>query len=452
MISPNYMKMEHQFCRIMQKLGDRGINLDIQECQSYLDILKYQITEIDVDLKPLIPMNFKKLPNIKSKNYQDRWMKTGYPYEMNPDGTMSRWISEEANLGSTSQLRNYLLNNGWKPSSDKESWNIKKLPDGSYKRTTPKLPNDEVELELLAKQSPAFKLIADRMKRRHRQSTLEGYLNHVNRLNDTPLGLPSNRISMRINSCGCNTMRVSHSVVANVPRITSYFGRELRSLFIPTNDNVFCGCDIESLEARILAHYLDSPEFSKFIQENDIHTWFQNLLTNYVKDRSSAKNIEYAYMFGAGDEKLGAMCDSFVSSDLRRTGKEVRGILDNGIPNLKKFKTHLESQFKQSGAIQGLDGRRIICRKSYNLVNTACQSGGAISAKTWTCKTDSVIKEIADINIFMHDEIIYETSPNNSLQVGQAMLDCLKWTTDYLKLKVDLTAEYKIGKSWSEVK
>lgn len=53
-----------------------------------------------------------------------------------------------------------------------------------------------------------------------------------------------------------NSYRYKHVGIANVPRVTSLFGEEMRGLFTPGKGFIQFGWDYSSLEARIMGHYV----------------------------------------------------------------------------------------------------------------------------------------------------------------------------------------------------
>jgi hypothetical protein len=59
------------------------------------------------------------------------------------------------------------------------------------------------------------------------------------------------RISTPADTCGCGTSRFKHRVVANIPRVTSLYGAEMRDLFGVGEGFVQIGYDFDGL---ILAH------------------------------------------------------------------------------------------------------------------------------------------------------------------------------------------------------
>ena len=66
------------------------------------------------------------------------------------------------------------------------------------------------------------------------------------------------------------------------------------------------GCDLSGLELRCLAHYLnDGGLYAKELLEGDVHE--ANRIAAGLPDRSTSKLFSYAWLYGAGDLKLGSI-------------------------------------------------------------------------------------------------------------------------------------------------
>jgi hypothetical protein len=66
------------------------------------------------------------------------------------------------------------------------------------------------------------------------------------------------RIPTPADTCGAGTSRFKHRLVANIPRVTSLYGKEMRGQFgVDVEDGfIQLGYDFDSLEAKIEAHYV----------------------------------------------------------------------------------------------------------------------------------------------------------------------------------------------------
>ena len=101
---------------------------------------------------------------------------------------------------------------------------------------------------------------------------------------------------------GASTCRYTHKIVANIPRASSTYGKEMRSLFRAGDGAVFFGFDYSSLENRIQGHYIykypGGPEMAESLvaeKPNDSHTKNSELLGI---PRSEVKSFTYACVSG----------------------------------------------------------------------------------------------------------------------------------------------------------
>ena len=150
------------------------------------------------------------------------------------------------------------------------------------------------------------------------------------------------RIHGYVNTNGAVTGRMTHSFpnMAQVPACDSPYGKECRSLFKASPGYVLVGCDAAALELRCLAGYMapyDGGAYIKIVIEGekptcgspgtDIHTVNQQAIGAPTRDK--AKTWFYAYIYGAGHQKLGEILGG--SSALGKTSKER---FEKGLPAL----------------------------------------------------------------------------------------------------------------------
>lgn len=114
------------------------------------------------------------------------------------------------------------------------------------------------------------------------------------------------RIPTPADTCGAGTGRMKHRICANVPRVTSPFGKEMRELFGVDVDAGFyqLGYDFASLEAMIEAHYCwrydeEDKGYCKSLtleKPNDVHTKTAAKISEVLGrefKRTPSKNVKY---------------------------------------------------------------------------------------------------------------------------------------------------------------
>ena len=117
------------------------------------------------------------------------------------------------------------------------------------------------------------------------------------------------RIPTPADSCGAATSRMKHRVVANIPRVTSLYGKPMREMFQSDPENCYqIGYDFASLEARMEAHYCFKYETAtaEGVREyceslllekpNDVHSKMAARISEIIGqkfERSPAKAVKY---------------------------------------------------------------------------------------------------------------------------------------------------------------
>ena len=188
---------------------------------------------------------------------------------------------QEVNLNSHQQLKDFLLGEGWVPTSytDKGS---PQLTEDSY---------DSIRGEL-------GQMIARRAVLKHRaqmifnitkQGDLKGFLN---------LQRSDGRVEAGAITNATNTGRMAHRGLVNVPKPKDGFPIEVRELFRVGEGKVMMGADADGLEARMEAHacytYPGGEEYAHELIDGDVHT--KNMKFFGVKTRDEAKSPKYALM------------------------------------------------------------------------------------------------------------------------------------------------------------
>jgi DNA polymerase-1 len=270
------------------------------------------------------------------------------------------------------------------------------------------------------------------------------------------LGLEKHgRIHGRVNTNGAVTGRCTHSKpnMAQVPGGRSPYGKECRSLFIPKPGWVLVGADASGLELRCLAHYMapyDGGAYAKEILEGDIHTTNQNAAG--LDTRDQAKLFIYAFLYGAGDEKVGTIIGGG-----SKEGKRLKKQFLERTPALKILREKVQKAAKERGFLVGLDGRKLPVRSAHSALNTLLQSAGAVIMKQATI---ILYRELESANIawgrdwrlvaHVHDEVQIECDGGVASEVGVTAVGSIREAGESLGFKCRLDGEWRSGRSWAE--
>ena len=116
------------------------------------------------------------------------------------------------------------------------------------------------------------------------------------------------RVHGRVITNGAVTGRMTHQSpnMAQVPAVSAPFGPECQiDAGLLKTVTYLVGIDASGLELRMLAHYMDDEDYTNEILNGDIHT--ANQRAAQLSTRPLAKTFIYAFLYGAGDAKIGAI-------------------------------------------------------------------------------------------------------------------------------------------------
>ena len=263
------------------------------------------------------------------------------------------------------------------------------------------------------------------------------------------------RIHGRVNTNGAVTGRCTHQNpnVAQVPACRAEYGEECRDLFKAGDGYKLVGCDAAGLELRMLAHYLayyDGGEYAKTVIEGDIHTLNQKAAG--LETRDQAKTFIYAFLYGAGDAKIGEI----VGGSAKEGQMLKRKFLSN-LPALKRLQADVQQKVQRSNKLTGLDGRILPVRSPHAALNMLLQSAGAVCMKVALLQLFTRLNQMKwqhgreySFVANVHDEFQAEIQPDKASVFCELAVDAIRRAGKELKLNVMLDGEAKIGETWAQ--
>ena len=231
-----------------------------------------------------------------------------------------------------------------------------------------------------------------------------------------------------------------------------------RELFVPHPGMIMVGADLEGLELRCLGHYLarfDEGAFAEVVLNGDIH---QQNADRVGCTRREVKTITYAFIYGAGDMKLGhSLRPELSDAQKKQLGQELRRKFLDAIPGLEPLINAVKERVRSSGRLRGLDGRPIFCRAEHASLNYLLQSAGAILSKRWVVVSQELI-DVAGLTYgrdytrcaYVHDEQQLSVVPSEVARVSALLEDAAPLAGRYYKFKVPIAASAGHGSSWQE--
>ena len=249
-------------------------------------------------------------------------------------------------------------------------------------------------------------------------------------------------------SVATQTFRAAHRS-PNLAQVPS--DERFRKLFTASPGLFMVGCDLAGVELRMLAHYLarwDGGRYAKVLLHGDIH---QENADKIGVSRKLVKTISYAFLYGAGDQKLGLSYDKQLSPEkAKKKGKEIRKAYIDAIPGLEKL---LEGVHKASerGYVQGIDKRKILVDSKHKSLNYLIQGSSAVLAKRWMLLTHENLPPTARQLAFVHDELQFECEEKEVDDLKFLLELSAVQAGEYYKLRCPIAAESKSGSTWADV-
>ena len=260
------------------------------------------------------------------------------------------------------------------------------------------------------------------------------------------------RIHGEVITNGAVTGRATHRNpnIAQVPSVSAPYGQECRSLFGASDGRTLVGIDVSGLELRMLGHFMaryDEGKYAKEVVDGDIHTVNQQAAG--LETRNQAKTFIYAFLYGAGPDKIGSVVGSG-----RDAGLKLRTRFLDRTPALARLITAVKSAASR-GYLLGLDGRRLHIRSDHAALNTLLQSAGALICKQWMVEVDNEIaargwRPLVQQSAWVHDECQFDCEPAIAEEFGQMAVECIGKAGEFFNINCPLTGEYKSGRNWAE--
>ena len=256
-------------------------------------------------------------------------------------------------------------------------------------------------------------------------------------------------------SVATNTHRCAHRN-PNLGQVPSDL--EFRKLFRASPGYVMVGADLAGIELRMLAHYLaryDGGAYGDILLNGDIH---QVNADKIGITRKLVKTVTYAFLYGAGDQKIGLSYDPLLPPNkAKEKGAEIRGAYVSAIDGLADLLSAVRSAGER-GFIKAIDGRRVPVDSPHKCLNYLLQSSAGVVAKRWMVIANDNYPTIDNDYLyhthqlaFVHDELQFECLPSYQEDLKNHLEQCAALAGEYYELRIPIAAEGKIGSTWADV-
>ncbi len=275
------------------------------------------------------------------------------------------------------------------------------------------------------------------------------------------------RIHSTLNQTETRTGRISSSEpnLQNIP-VRRKEGRELRRFFKAKEGFVLCDADYSQIELRVLAHIADDDHMiDAFLNGVDIHTLTASQVFSMPTEmvtplmRSRAKAVNFGIVYGIGAFSL--------AKDIGVSNKEAAEYIKSYLMTYKKVDEYMErvvEKAKEDGYASTIFGRRRLLPELKNsngmlrafgervARNMPIQGTAADIIKIAMIKVEErLAREMPEARLIMqvHDELIVE-APEDRAELAKRILK--EEMEGAANLKVPLTVDVEVGKTWYDAK
>ncbi len=397
-----------------------GFKIDLEQLNALHASLSEEVNTLTLSLQELFPPKSKLVREIIPKltkhgtlNAQDfRWLAKDQevPTDLSPymvGVPFSRFEYVEFNPGSPQQVVSILNAAGWKPinKTDGHKDEEKVRPKNQAERLIheQRLRHykefgwsiDEDNLATVPNTAPEGVRVLVRWRMLDsRVSKMEEWIKAL-RGGDT--------IHPTISGIGTWTHRANHTDpnVGNIPSVApkydpkgaiypeaSELGKQLRRMWISRPGRILVGSDADSIQLRVLAHYMGDPRFVEALVNGDkdlgtdAHSLNKAALGPVCNTRDVAKTFIYAWLLGAGVAKVAQ-----ILSSSKADARDAVERFISSYPGLHRLKEETIRKDARQGYFEGFDGRKVIPRgtdidgKAYSMLSGYLQNGEAVIMK-----------------------------------------------------------------------
>jgi len=437
------MRIEHRVATIIAAQERAGWKFDLQSAHQRVAELEQVEADIKPDIAEMLGHYYEKKGVVDKPFTKAGKLSVRADIGQDVGGAFTKIEWHQIELTQHAKVGARLMQLGWEPTAYTPTGQPKLKVDGEPCPNLLQMPNSVGEQ--LAKYS----------KVTHRKNQIVGWIEACR---------PDGRVPAIANPNGTNTGRMTHKIVANVPKGSDevYFGKEMRSLFVHKGGKYkLVGFDAEGLELRIAAHYINSDVFTDALingdksKGTDPHTRVLQACKPYgVDTRDDAKKQVYTAIYGGSARKMASNLNLSEAN-----GKKIASRIEEVFPGISALKPRVERAAAR-GYLVGLDGRKVWMRRDdkgklmkHKALNYLFQSGGGIAMKVVLCILDRKIKERSLDATFVgniHDEVQAEVAKNDIEGYTISVHEAFEEATKFLKLRCPLAGEVQVGDSWAD--
>lgn len=378
----------------------------------------------------------------------------------------------DPNPNSVPQKKDWLFSLGWVPDYYKYEKEDKKDPSSKL-RKIPQITAKDGEGEVCQS-------VKDLFIKEPTLEVLEGLTILTHRIGLIESLLESQKNGYIECSLGgfTNTLRLIHSNVVNIPKVSKPYGKVIRSLFMTNDENsLLCGSDMSSLEDTTKQHYIypfdpeyvkemsvrgfdphldlglkcniitkEEVNFYKSFNTDSIDKYSEIEYSKYLdikEKRYKSKTTNFSSIYGVGASKL--------ARDLKISKKEAKKLLDTYWERNKAVK-----EVEETFITKTINGTKWILNpvsKFWYELRADKDKFSTINQSTGCYCFDTYLKYIRMNNIKlslqMHDETLFNLLKTDKSIIKDILRDSINKTNKELKLNVDLDISIDFGQNYA---
>jgi len=365
---------------------------------------------------------------------------------------------EEANPGSTPQVKDWLYSLGWKP----QTFDYKRDKETGEERAIPQVrDNGELceSVKKLSYKDTAIDLLDGLTVITHRMGIFKGFVECATQKPDGTFWLKAEVGGFT------NTMRFKHrKPLVNLPGVDTQWGDEIRGCLIAPEGKWVVGSDMSSLESTTKRHYmmphdpdyveemskegfdehLDLAKFAGAITEEDERLYNEGKKPEVKSVRKAYKVTNYSAIYGVGPPKLARTLDI--------PEKQAKALLEAYWERNWSVKKVAEEQYVKTLKDGSMWLKNPVSGFYYNLryekdrFSTLNQSTGVYCFDTWVMfSRKQGVKVIGQF----HDEVIVVTDDPDGVE--QKLQKAIEQTNEKLQLNVPLGIDVQKGDTYGAV-
>jgi DNA polymerase-1 len=467
------LKLEHRIAILCNTIGTNGFFFDIATAKSTLEEYQKLINILDNNLeKEFLPKSKLKreiVPKVTQhgtlSRVDFRWLDSDDLSSFSPGAAFSTFEFVPFSAASPKQIVERLNEAGWKP-TDKTKGHLEALKDPDH----PKLSHfqqygwrvSEENLATLPEDAPrSAQSLVQRLTLASRISDLEEWIGCYEPT--------SGRIHGNFMHIGSWTHRMSHNHpnMANIPsaieltdespaldKYKAPMNQVLRALWCVPEDCFLVGCDADSIQLRVLAHFINDEEFSYALTQGrkedktDPHSVNQRALGSICRNRTDAKTFIYAFLMGAGSPRIAQVLGCSPSEATRAKDNFLERY--PGYAHLRNVQT---PQDANRGYFTGVDGRKVNVRDKHRVIAGYLQNTEVIVMKTanliWHDQLEAEGIPFKQVD-FVHDEWQTECPRDRRLAdyIGQVQAAAIAEAGRRLSLNCPMAGNFRVGRNW----